>query len=200
MFWKKDRMERSIDGANFAVVFMIVIAISSLILNAPPPIVLYVEGCICTALLNNHMSNKRYSEYDIYAKSLKDMHDFMDNHKVEVDTPFGKMESIDDDQIEYIPDPVDIPYDKLSSRIYLVCFTIAIIVRIITIIVQFVGDTFGNIFSGLLCLIAIFDMISYIKFYRELHHMRLSYMNCYSPILMLKLINNFKKIEDQTKE
>lgn len=36
MFWKKDRMERSIDGANFAVIFMIVIAISSLILNAPP--------------------------------------------------------------------------------------------------------------------------------------------------------------------
>lgn len=37
MFWKKDRMERATDGAKFAVVFMIVIAISSLILNAPPP-------------------------------------------------------------------------------------------------------------------------------------------------------------------
>lgn len=129
------------------------------------------------------------------------MRNFVDKNKIEIDGPFGKVMTINNEQIENIPDPVNIPNDTASNRIYAISFAVAIVARIVIVILVFAGkDIFNNVFAVMMCLLALIDGFSYFRFHKGLHNMRILYMNTYAPMLLMRMLNNLEKIETQTKE
>ncbi len=76
MFWTKSKDERIEDGVKFAIVFLIISIIVSIVSRNFNPAALYFQMLICRTLLDMHINHKYHKEFNIYNKSIKKLRDF----------------------------------------------------------------------------------------------------------------------------